>query len=170
MKTFRTAYVGVSRSALAADWDPAIHIFAKAHAKFAAAYNTVKPQAQRSRNPDLLTPKLFCFINHVPRWIHQNNCSLARDHEQAGESQHSDYKRHEMAFHIPHTAERPSSALLPPVPDPSLRWLDHWVAPVPDVPAFPSPPAHLDPFTPATQAFQNHLATFVSRALEDCAL
>jgi len=94
MTTFRTAYLGVSKSALPADWHPAIRIFANSHSKFAAAYITLKPQAQTSRNPDLLTPKLFCFINDVPQWILQNNCSLARDHEQAGESQHSDYKRY----------------------------------------------------------------------------
>jgi len=71
MMTFRTAYIGVSRPVLAENWEPAIRIFATAHSKYAAAYNKVKPQAQKSRNPDLLTPKLFCFINDVPRWIHK---------------------------------------------------------------------------------------------------
>lgn len=100
---FNTAYHTISAVQLSSSWRSEVDGFRSAYAAFASSYIKIHPP-QPHRSSDLLTPKMQCLFVDVPLWIESNDCTLARESEQAFETIHYDFADHLSKYSITKTA------------------------------------------------------------------
>lgn len=85
-----TAHRTISVAKLKKSWLADIKRVGATHAVFIKAYRLIRT-VPPARTPDLHSPKMHMLLTDTVAWIQQNNCTLARESEQAAESQHYDY-------------------------------------------------------------------------------
>ena len=90
------------------EWRQSISAFEEAYADLVTFVELFAPR-QQYRDPERLTPKIYCLVRELPTWIDQHQCTLLSVSEQAFETLHWFYALHEQNWKIPSTGMRPET-------------------------------------------------------------